>query len=81
MVIGAYMIVMSRSWSLLVGANARGFQRLRAQLLQLVRDKMHAERELIHTGTLPPKVEDADLGIGHTTIEPRLGIWLQGKRW
>lgn len=37
---------------------------------------MHAEREFIHIRTLAAEVEDANLGIGHTTVEARFGIWL-----
>lgn len=58
----------------LVGANTGGFEGLRGQLLVLVRDKVDAERELVDVGTLTAEVEDADLGIGHTTVEARLGV-------
>lgn len=45
----------------LVGANTGGFQRLRAQLLVLIGDKMAAEGELVHRGTLATEIEDANL--------------------
>jgi len=35
-----------------------------------------AEREFVDVRTLAAKVEDADLGVGHTTVEARLGVWL-----
>lgn len=37
---------------------------------------MDAEREVINVGLLSTEVEDADLRIGHTTVEARLGIRL-----
>ena len=46
---------------ILVGANARGFQRLTGKLLVLVGDKVAAERELVDGGTLTAKIEDTDL--------------------
>ena len=35
---------------------------------------MDAQRELIDAGLLAAKIEDSDLGIGHTPTEPRLGV-------
>ena len=63
----------------LVGADAGGLEGLGAQLLILIGDEVHAEREVIHVGTLAAEIEDADLGVGDTTVEPRLGVRL-GKR-
>jgi hypothetical protein len=60
----------------LVGANTGSFESLRAQLLILVGDQVDAEREIIDLGTLPAQVEDADLGVGYTTVEPGLRIRL-----
>lgn len=60
----------------LVGANTGGFKSLRAQLLVLVGNEVDAERELIDTGTLAAKIEDANLGVGDTTVETRLGVRL-----
>ena len=37
---------------------------------------MDAEREFIDVGTLAAKIEDTDLGIGHTAVEAGFGIWL-----
>merc|ERR1711879_920250 len=43
------------------------------QLLVLVRDEVAAEGELIDRGTLAAKVEDTDLWVRDTSVEPRLG--------
>ena len=58
----------------LVGANAGGFERLRGQLLVLVGDQVDAEGEVVYVGLLATEVEDADLGIRYTTVEPALGV-------
>jgi hypothetical protein len=61
---------------ILVGANAGRLEGFRAQLLILVRDHVNAQGEVINSRALSAKVENADLGIGHTTVEPRLRIRL-----
>jgi hypothetical protein len=61
----------------LVGADARGLEGLRAQLLILVRDQVDAEREVVDAGALAAQIEDLDLGVRHTTVEPRLGVRLE----
>jgi len=35
-----------------------------------------AEREVIDVGLLASEIEDADLGVGDTTVEPGLGVGL-----
>jgi len=60
----------------LVGANTGGFQSLRRQLFILIRDQVGAEGEVIDRGTLTAKIENSDLGVGDTTIVPRLGVRL-----
>jgi len=35
-----------------------------------------AKGEVIDRGTLTAKIENSDLGIGHTTVVPRLGVRL-----
>jgi hypothetical protein len=60
----------------LVGANTGGLEGLGAQLLILVGDEVDAEREVVDVGTLATKIEDADLGVGDTTVVPRLGVRL-----
>lgn len=62
----------------LVGANTGGLEGLGAQLLILVGDKVNAEREVVDVGALTAQIEDTDLGVGDTTVEPRLGIRLNG---
>jgi len=58
----------------LVGANASGFKGLGGQLLVLVGDKVDAEREVVYVGALATEIENADLGIRYTTVEPALGV-------
>lgn len=58
----------------LVGANTGGLKSLGGQLLVLVGDEVDAEREVVYAGLLATKVENADLGIGYTTVEPALGV-------
>ena len=41
---------------------------------------MYAQREFIDVGSLAAQVEDADLGIGHTTVEAGLWVRLAGVR-
>lgn len=60
----------------LVGANTGGLEGLGTQLLILVGDEVDAEREVVDVRTLAAQVEDADLGIGDTTVEPGLGVGL-----
>lgn len=60
----------------LVGANASSLEGFRAQLLILVGDQVDAEGEVIDGRTLPAEVENADLGVRDTTVEPRLRIRL-----
>lgn len=63
----------------LVGANTSGLKGLRAQLLVLVGDHVDAEREVIDGSLLATKIEDANLGVGDTTVEPGLGVGLVKK--
>jgi hypothetical protein len=60
----------------LVGADTRGLEGLGAQLLILVGHQVDAQREVVDGGTLAAEVEDADLGVRYTTVEPRLGVRL-----
>lgn len=45
---------------------------------------MHAEGELVYIGTLSAQIEDANLGVGDTTVETRFRIrlifFLQGPK-
>ena len=60
----------------LVGANTGGLESLGAQLLILVGDEVDAQRKVVDGGALAAKIEDANLGIGNTTVEARLGVRL-----
>jgi len=62
---------------ILVGADTGGFEGFRRELLILVGDHVDAERELIDVGTLAAKIEDADFGVGNTTVEARFGVRLK----
>lgn len=64
----------------LVGANTGSFESLGAQLLILVGDEVDAEREVINLGTLAAQIEDSDLGVGDTTVEPGLRIRLDNYK-
>lgn len=64
----------------LVGADTGGFKSLGAQLFIFVRDEVNAERKLVDICSLTAKIEDADLWVGHTTVETRLWVWLAVKR-
>lgn len=61
----------------LVGADTSGLEGLGTQLLILVGDEVDAEREVIDVGLLATEIEDADLGVGDTTVEPRLRVRLE----
>lgn len=65
----------------LVGANTGGLKGLRAQLLILVGDHVDAEREVIDGSALAAKIEDANLGVGDTTVEARLRVRLERGTW
>lgn len=60
----------------LVGADTGSLKSLGTQLLVLVRDEVDAQREVIDLSALAAQIEDADLGVGDTTVEARLGIRL-----
>jgi hypothetical protein len=54
-------VLAGRLRHVLVRANARRFERFRRNLLILVRDEVHAVREVIDRRALAPEVEDTDL--------------------
>ena len=56
---------------------ALGLEGLGAQLLILVGDQVDAQREVVDGGTLAAEIEDANLGVRHTTVEARLRVRLQ----
>lgn len=64
--------------NVLVGADTGGFEGFRTQLFVLVGDHVHAEGELVDIGLLATEIEDTNLRIGDTTVEPGFGVWLFG---
>jgi hypothetical protein len=54
----------------LVGANTGGLEGLRTQLLILVGNEVDAEGEVVNVGTLAAEIEDSDLRVGDTAVEP-----------
>lgn len=67
---------MDKTYQVFVAANTASLEGLARNLLKLVGEKVHTERELVDTGLLAAQIVDADLGIGHTTTEARLRVWL-----
>lgn len=41
---------------------------------------MHAEGELVDIGAFAAEIENADFGVGHTTVEAGFGVWLDVRR-
>jgi hypothetical protein len=66
--------------NVLVGANTGGLEGLGRQLLILVGDHVHTGGEVVNVGLLTAQIEDADLGVGNTTVEARLGVRLEMRR-
>lgn len=66
--------------NVLVGANTGGLEGLGRQLLILVGDHVHTGGEVVNAGLLTAQIEDADLGVGNTTVEARLGVRLERRR-
>lgn len=62
--------------NVLVGTDTSGFEGLGGQLLVLVGDHVHAQREVIDAGLLTSQIKDTDLGVGNTTVEPGLRVGL-----
>ena len=69
-------VLAARLGHVLVARDARGLERLRRELLLLVRDEVGGERELVHAGALAAQVEDADLRVRHAAAVARLGVRL-----
>ena len=70
----------SGSSNVLVGANTGGFESLGGQLLVLVGNQVDAGGEVIHVGLLTTKIEDTNLRVGNTTVEPGLRVRLDVGR-
>jgi hypothetical protein len=65
-------------WSnVLVGANTGSLESLGGKLLVLVGNQVDAHGEVIHVGLLTTKIEDTNLRVGNTTVEPGLGVGLE----
>jgi len=60
----------------LVAADTAGLESLSRELLVFIGDEMDAEWEVVDVSLLAAQIEDPDLGIWHTTAEPRLGVRL-----
>ena len=63
-------------FDILVGTDTGSFESLGGQLLVLVGDQVHAEREVVDIGLLTSQIVDTDLGVGNTTVEPGLRVRL-----
>jgi len=64
------LILAARLHKVLVATDTSSFQRLGGQLFILVGHQVDTEWEVIHTGLLPPQVENTDLGVRDTPTEP-----------
>ena len=60
----------------LVSANTASFQSFGRQLLVFIRNQVNAEWEIFYASLLSTQVENSDLGIGDTSTETRLRVWL-----
>lgn len=58
----------------LVAANTSSLQGFGAELLILVGDQVHAQREVLDARLLLSKIEDTDLRVGNSTTEPRFRV-------
>lgn len=61
---------------MLVASNTGGLQSLGTDLLLLVGDQVHGEGEHLDAGLLVSGVVDPELGVGHTSVVPGLGVRL-----
>jgi len=60
----------------LVAADTGSLQGLAGQLLQLIGNQVNRQGELVNSSLLAAKIEDPDLGVWNTTVEPALGVGL-----
>ena len=71
--------LVSNAWcrrgDVLVGTDTGGFESFRGELFVFVRDHVHAEREFIDVSALAAEIEDADFGVGNTTVKAGFGVW------
>lgn len=59
-----------------VGSNTGGLKRFRTDHFLLLGDKMDGNWEVVPLRLLLTTIIDTDLGVWHTTIVARLGVWL-----
>lgn len=67
-------------YEILVCADTGGLEGFGGELLVFVGDHVYAEGEFIDVGALPAEIEDADFGVGDTTVEAGFGIWLDEEK-
>lgn len=67
---------------ILVGADTGGFESFRRELFVFIRNHVNAEGEFVYIGTLSAQIEDANLGVGDTTVETRfrVGLFFQDRK-
>lgn len=70
------MIESIRTDDVLVGTNTGSLEGLGGQLLILVGDEVNTVGEVVNGSLLTTEIEDADLGVGDTTVEAGLGVGL-----
>jgi len=70
------VILSSGLGEVLVAADPSCLHGLGGQLLQLIGHQVNGQGEVIDGCPLASKIEDTDLRIGHTPVEPRLGVGL-----
>lgn len=75
----SYMSILLYSGSsgrILVGTDTGSFEGFGGKLFVLVGDHVDAQGEVVHGSLLTTQVEDTDLGVGNTTVEPGLRVRL-----
>ena len=63
-------------YEVLVGTDTSCLKSFRGELLILIRDQVDTQWEVLNACLLATQVKDADLGVGDTPTETRLGVWL-----
>jgi hypothetical protein len=64
----------------LVGTDTGSFESFGGKLFVFVGDHVDAQGEVVHGSLLTTQVEDTDLGVGNTTVEPGLRVRLYRGR-
>ena len=60
----------------LVGTDTGSFEGFGGKLFVFVGDHVDAKREVVHRSLLTTQIEDTNLGVGNTTVEPGLRVRL-----